>query len=108
MPGDTPALDRDDALRRLGGDEDLFCELLAVFLEDLPASLSELQAARQAKDGERLAATAHRIKGAALNLGAKALAAAAEALETSGSTGAHARVEEEARRLRALVEGAPA
>ena len=81
LPDQLAGFDLSDALARLGGNAELFLELLkkfAVQFADAPAELSALLAAGNAADA---AAYAHKIKGAAANLGAVALHRETSALE---------------------------
>ena len=72
-----PVFDRGDALRRMGGDEDLLRSVLPVFRGNLEEALRELSRS-EAADLVRLL---HSIKGMAANVSAKALAAQAAAAE---------------------------
>ena len=85
---DTPSQPRTDvkvddrALReRLGGDEQLFNEVIHTFLSDCPSQLAEIRAAVAARDTDAVRVKAHGLKGAAGNLSAPALFTAAAALE---------------------------
>jgi CheY-like chemotaxis protein len=74
---DLPVFDRADALRRMGGDEDLLRSVLPVFRSNLEDALRGLDAA----SGPDLARLMHSVKGMAANVSAKALAAQAAAAE---------------------------
>lgn len=54
--------DRVGALARMGEDEDLLAEIVALFLGDIPVRLQELHAALAAKDAPQLERVAHGIK----------------------------------------------
>jgi len=70
------------ALReRLGGDDQLFNEVIQTFLEECPVQLAQIHAAMAKGDTDGVRAVAHALKGAAGNLSAPALFAAAGALE---------------------------
>ncbi|MCS6863759.1 MAG: response regulator, partial [Gemmata sp.] len=73
--------DRQQALQRLGGDEQLLAEIVSVFLSDAPQFLSELQGAIAAGDIPLVKRTAHSLKGAAGYIGGQLVAAAAATLE---------------------------
>jgi two-component system, sensor histidine kinase and response regulator len=83
---DTPAapVDRNVLLARLGDDEDLFADIVEVFLDDCPSRLSEIGAAVDARDPERIRTAAHALKGAAGNIAATGLLEAARELEHAG------------------------
>jgi len=82
----TP-LDIQRALKQLGGDRELFDEVLAVFLDELPQLAGELQSAVSNADAERLHAAAHSLKGAASNICAEPTRCVAQELEKRGRQG---------------------
>jgi PAS domain S-box-containing protein len=72
----------DTALReRLGGDEALFNEVIASFLEDCPAQLATIRTAIATGDCNGVRQASHALKGAAGNLSAPSLFAMAQTLE---------------------------
>jgi two-component system sensor histidine kinase/response regulator len=81
------AINRADVLHRLGDDEDLFTEVVRLFLEDCPVRLNAIRDAVDRDDAEEIRQTAHALKGAAGNLSAVGLFEAARALERIGSEG---------------------
>jgi CheY-like chemotaxis protein/HPt (histidine-containing phosphotransfer) domain-containing protein len=84
-PAATGAIDRDEMLQRLGGDQTLFDDVVALFLEDCPVRLAAIKAAVDARDGDAIRKTAHTLKGAAGNLAAGGLFEAARVLERLGA-----------------------
>ena len=86
MTSQTPesALNRQYALQRVGGDEDLLKEIAAIFLADYPNSLKEIRAAIAVSDAHRLEISAHALKGAAGNFGARVAVESALRLEQMG------------------------
>ena len=76
--------DRSVLLGRLGGDEELFDEVISVFMKDAPVQLEQLRQALNDNDAERVRRQAHRIKGASANIGAQALSDLAFEIETAG------------------------
>ena len=100
----APAFDRAAAVERLGGDEALFADVAAVFLDDAPKMLSELRAAVAGGDALVVQRTAHGLKGAAGYVGATPTAAAAAALEHIGASGDLAGAPPALERLRTEVE----
>ena len=78
------AFDRAKMCERLGGDEQLVLEVIALFLEDCPAHLSSIAVAVERRDAAALRASAHALKGAASNLAAPGLVQAAATLERIG------------------------
>jgi len=84
-PDEAPAIDEAAMLDRLGGDRQLFSEVIQAFLEDCPAQLKAIQDAVAARDPEQVRAAAHALKGAAGNLSANGLFTAARTLEQVGA-----------------------
>lgn len=83
----SPPFDRALALDNLGGDEDLFKRIAAVFIADWPQREAHLREALAAGATEQLRAAAHAIKGAASNFAAERAVEAARRLEMSCKTG---------------------
>jgi two-component system sensor histidine kinase/response regulator len=86
-PAQRPSIDRADVLRRLGDDEDLFTEVVRLFLDDCPVRMAAIKDAVDRDDGDGIRKTAHALKGAAGNLSATGLFAAASVLERLGADG---------------------
>jgi len=92
MPPSEPAeeagvFDRKVLLERLDGDEGIFKEIIATFLEDAPKQVEKLKKALQEGDANRVERQAHLLKGAALNIGGNGLQNAARELEVAGKEG---------------------
>lgn len=86
MPvGDS--FDADRMLINIGGDRDLFKQLLDLFLERYLIMLSDIQDAVRSGDGEKLEYTAHALKGTAATLCASDVMSLAGDLETAGHLG---------------------
>ena len=81
------AVDRDRIMERLDGDEDLFAEVIRLFLEDCPVRLAAIKAAVDRDDADQIRVTAHALKGAAGNMSATRLFEATAALERIGAEG---------------------
>jgi len=79
-----PALDREVALARVGGDPELLKEIAVLFLDHYNAWLGELREAAGRGDAEGVENTAHGLKGSVANFGARAAVDAALQLETLG------------------------
>ena len=92
--------DRQEALERLGGDEQFLWELIEVFSADAPARLTELEAAVQAGDAAASREIAHSIKGGATAVGAVAVQGMAQAIEDAAAAGETASMQENLARLR--------
>jgi HPt (histidine-containing phosphotransfer) domain-containing protein len=83
-PGRESGLDRQFALSRVGGDEELLKEIAAVFVADYPNSLREIRAAIDSGDASLLERSAHSLKGSVANFGARDAVASALRLEQMG------------------------
>ena len=70
MSEDKVVFDKELAIERLGGDDELLAELAEVYLDDLDSMMADIQAAVAVSDAEGLARTAHKLKGAASNFSA--------------------------------------
>ncbi len=88
-----PAFDagRDEALANLGGDEELYVRLIAVFLRDTPGDRARLAAALDASDAAGTALIAHSLKGNAGVVGASTAVSRARDLEHAARAGETAR-----------------
>jgi two-component system, sensor histidine kinase and response regulator len=80
-------IDRDLALDRLGGDEELWIEISKLFIQECPRMLQQLQEAVQQGDAHSLMETAHSMKGSLATLGAEDGALMALDLEMMGRNG---------------------
>ena len=78
------SLNRNIALERVGGDEELLREIAGLFLEDYPNLMSQIQQAVHAKDAHLLERAAHSLKGSLSNFGSDAAYQAAFDLEQLG------------------------
>jgi two-component system sensor histidine kinase/response regulator len=103
-------LDRDEFLKRVGGDVGLLRELIAVFRTDCPRLWQNVRDALAQSDAVNLHRAAHTLKGSVGTLGAHAAAAAAEHLELLADKGdlaqaaeAVARLEKELQRLQPIL-----
>jgi two-component system, sensor histidine kinase and response regulator len=86
--------DREEALARVEGDEQLLQELVEIFLADAPRYLTELRHTLTIGDTASLARVAHTIKGAVANLGAYVVCGAALQLEQRAQSGDAAQMAE--------------
>jgi len=107
----SEAVDLDRALARVGGDRELYCELLDMLFEDAPGQVADMREAINGGDAKRVEQTAHSLKGAAANLEAGPLRDVALWLETLGrderlnsAQGVLAELEAELERLHRFVE----
>lgn len=87
MTNDTTLYDWSRAVEMLGGEEDLLCSVLAMFLEELPGYLGALDADLAAGDAAGAARTAHTLKGLLATFCADAAMQAAAALEQQAKAG---------------------
>jgi signal transduction histidine kinase/CheY-like chemotaxis protein len=86
-PPASPAFNHAELMDRLGGDRELFAEVIRLFLGDCPQRLAAIKSAVDARDGERIRTTSHALRGAAGTLSAVAVAEAAHVLERLGAEG---------------------
>jgi HPt (histidine-containing phosphotransfer) domain-containing protein len=78
-------VDRRLALDHMGGDEELFADVVRLFLEDCPGRLAAIRSAVESRNAELIRSEAHGLKGAAANLSATALFVATSTLERLGA-----------------------
>jgi hypothetical protein len=79
--GDAGVLDTDEALRRLGGRQDLYRLLATEFLDSAPGLAEAFEAAVRRGDHQEAARLVHTLKSGAASLGAKRLRETAAQLE---------------------------
>jgi two-component system, sensor histidine kinase and response regulator len=82
---EVAAFDREAAVDRLGGDDNLLAELVGLFLTDTPGQVEEIRRAVAGGHTQELQRTAHTLKGAAGYLAASPVAEAARVLEMMGA-----------------------
>ena len=82
----TKLVDWDDALETVGGDKELLCELIQVFVDERSNMIGEIERALETDDSAELRRSAHAIKGALNHLGANSVAKIAENLEVIGES----------------------
>jgi len=87
LAGTHEPVDRVAMLERLGGDEQLFAEAIAIFLEDFPGRLADIRSALDDGDPRSIRSSAHALRGAAGMLAARELFEAAKAIELLGDAG---------------------
>jgi signal transduction histidine kinase/CheY-like chemotaxis protein/HPt (histidine-containing phosphotransfer) domain-containing protein len=80
-------LDRAGALARMGGDESILREILALFLDEVGTRDEALTRALEAGDKDLLAREAHSLKGASANVGATRLQQVASMVEEAAVRG---------------------
>ena len=76
--------DREIALERLGGDQELLNEISLLFLQEYPQMLDRLRVAVQESDAHTVMEMAHSMKGSLATLGAEEGAILAMDLEMMG------------------------
>ena len=108
---DLQPIDIEKALDQLGGDRELFDDVVRAFFGTIPELLDELRAACDHSDGGRLGAAAHSLKGAAANICAEPARQSAVRLEKMGNDAEFGEadavlvgLESELERLRGVVE----
>ena len=81
LPEELPGIDLQDALRRVGGNQNLLFSLLSAFCRDHRSTAAAIKLAIRGNDSELAERTAHTVKGLAGNLSASQLRDAAAILE---------------------------
>ena len=77
----VPVLNMGAALERMGGDEELYHEIKAVFLEDAAVQLKSLAEVLATEDRSEIQRIAHSLKSASGSVGGEAMQASAKRLE---------------------------
>ncbi len=103
-PHPIGSLDREAALARVGGDDELLKEIAILFLDNYQAWLAELRQAAASKDADGVQRTAHGLKGSVANFGAQDAVDAAVKLESLGRSGDLTGVSESLGALEAALE----
>lgn len=79
--------DHQNGLKRVGGDREMYRELLGDFLQELPAKMETLQRCYSMGDLEGLSREAHNLKGVSANLGVLQLSEHARRLDRQSGEG---------------------
>ena len=82
----TPPVDIDGIMTRVGGRKQIFKKMVDIFLKELPDHIAALHRAIDQQSPEDLRQAAHALKGAVANFDAKAAYKTAFALEQMGKT----------------------
>jgi two-component system, sensor histidine kinase and response regulator len=78
------AWDMGKTLEQLGGDEELFREVIEIFLDDVPKHMTSMRQAIEDGDGEAIERTAHTLKGELGYLGISEISRKAREMEAFG------------------------
>ena len=92
-PTEEPGIDIQVGILRVGGNREVFNDLLADFIAELPEKLEKMQTLFRDKDWESLYRAAHNLKGVSANLGALQLSEHAGRLEKQVNEGYNDAVE---------------
>jgi two-component system, sensor histidine kinase and response regulator len=87
MNSPAAPFDRSVLINSLGGDIELYGEIVRLFLSHYPGELEALERALSAGDTEKLQRTAHSLKGAISNFAAPRATTAARTLELTLKSG---------------------
>jgi HPt (histidine-containing phosphotransfer) domain-containing protein len=82
----SAVMDVDQALQRLGNDEDLLRDIIQIYLEDAPGMVKRIHAAVEENDANTLQRAAHSLKGLASTLSAHEVVDVAYRLEHIAAT----------------------
>ena len=80
-------LNKEKAIKELGIPEELYGELLAIFIEQAEEALSKLKEVINAGNFAEIVRTAHLIKGSAGHMRLEEISAVAKGIEDNASTG---------------------
>jgi PAS domain S-box-containing protein len=83
-PALTPVIDKDEAVGRLGGDESIFREAVAMYIDQMPAKCQELKKALAEGDFREHVTLGHTLKSSSAIVGATTLQSMFIALENAG------------------------
>lgn len=83
MDSTIPVIDRQGAMERLDNDEELWNEIRAIWVEDVPQMLAAVRDTLAARNPDGLRRAAHALKGASSNVGATRVAEQARRVETN-------------------------
>jgi signal transduction histidine kinase/ligand-binding sensor domain-containing protein/CheY-like chemotaxis protein/HPt (histidine-containing phosphotransfer) domain-containing protein len=81
-PGPTDPFSYETTLDYLQGDQDLFCRMVTLFVQDYPVHLEKIRGGIQGGDGDRVRRAAHSLKGSTGTLRANPARQAAQELES--------------------------
>jgi two-component system sensor histidine kinase/response regulator len=95
----------DDLIDRFGGDLELFRDMLAAFVEQLPRSLLQIRDAIRKCDSQALVSAAHKFRGGALIFGPSELTELLVRLERLAAASRMADAAEPAARLQSAADG---
>ena len=112
FPNEKPrAFDLEDALEKVGGDMEIFREIIEVFLESYPDQLREIRKAIDDSDAGVLERASHTLKGSVGTFAAKKAHETALRLEAigregklEGAPGEYSKLEQELKELEAALK----
>jgi CheY-like chemotaxis protein len=86
LPSDK-VLDIQKGIRQMGGDQEMYCQLLSEFVDQLPERLHAIRRSYACKDLAELSRAAHNLNGIAANLGALQLSEYAHRIDKDSVEG---------------------
>ena len=98
----NPLVDEEGALKRLGGDRQLFSEFISIFMEDSEILMNQIGEGLKDTDAEKVCQSGHAFKGLVSNFGAKECVDVALRLELAGRAGDVSSCEEDFETLKQL------
>lgn len=105
---DLLVVDKDEALGRLDGDLELWDEIRAIWLDDVPNLFAAVRGALDIRSCDGLRRASHALKGASANVGAARVAAVARDVERASPQGDWAALEQAVRKLSDEIDAARA
>jgi len=97
-------VDQAGALKRLGGDRQLFNEFITIYMEDSPMLMEELRSGLSSNNACLVEKSAHSLKGLMSNFGAKECVELALKIELAGRAGSVTDCKGDFKKLEALNE----
>ena len=97
-------LELESALKRLGGDKELFKEFVEIFFEDSPELIKGIEDGLNVSDARAVEKSAHALKGLASNFGAKDFVDVSSEIEKAGREGSLAELPKDFKKLQRLYE----
>jgi PAS domain S-box-containing protein len=101
---DVGLIDEQEVLKGLGGDRELFTDVLSLFLEDSKRLFQDIQSAVAGKNPAALARSAHALKGSIANLSSGAAHKYSAELEKMGKNGEISSAPEFVRKLKDALQ----
>ena len=104
VPARECPVDLGKAMENLGGDRELFDEVLSLFAQTIPQVVEDVGSAIKSRDAARLRLVAHGLKGSAANVCAEPARRKAEEIEGMAKRGDFSQIEQAFAELEARLK----